>query len=232
MRRTSSLASRSTCPALRLASLPVAALLLLAVLLGCLRGPGTQPGTLTYEGPQTYTLKPGDWLPGTDIRYMRKTDSGAEFVIAGQRALKKTADSLNWSGSPAGGVKLDLRTRIIWIGDEEVRVLGTVKVAVSDVAPQPGEANTKAPLSYETPVAYGLKVGAKVPGTLVTYEGKGPEGARFSGVEGYPYRQIGDSLVWEGRLRANVALRVVLRVVQFSEESTRLAGVAHLWISP
>lgn len=226
------LASRSTSLALRLASLPVVALLFLAVLLGCLRGPGAQPGTLTYEGPQTYTLKPGDWLPGTDIRYMRKTDSGAEFVIAGQRALKKAADSLNWSGSPAGGVKLDLRTRIIWIGDEEVRVLGTVKVVVSDVAPQPGEANTKAPLSYETPVAYGLKVGAKVPGTLVTYEGKGSDGARFSGVEGYPHRQIGDSLVWEGRLRANVALRVVLRVVQFSEESARLAGVAHLWISP
>mgnify|MGYP005837285135 CR=1 FL=1 len=207
--------------------------LLLLTLLGCFWRKATpQTTTLTYQGPQTYTLRPGDWLPGTDVRYVGRSADGAEFLIGGQKALKQKADSLNWSGSPAAGVWLDLRLRIIWFTDEALYTAGTVKVAVSDPAPAAGEISTRAPLSYQVPATYGLPVGQTAPGTTLAYEGRSAEGGKFTGVEGYPFRQPGDSLRWEGWLRPNVALRLDLRVAQYDDRAARLAGLAHLWISP
>lgn len=209
-------------------------LLLQFVWVGCLGRKATPPSTLVYEGPATYTLKPGDYIPGTTIRYLNRTDAGAEFLIADQKALKQRADSLNWSGSPAAGVDLVLNLRILHFNDKELYAAGTARVTINDVAstPQAGDIDTQSPLAYDAPVAYTLqKGGDSAPGTLLRYEGKTAEGAQFSGVAGYPYRQPGDSLRWEGRVRPNVSLRLDLRVVHFDDEAARLVGIAHLWIS-
>ena len=217
---------RLTLPALALS-------LLLPALMGCLRNPTvTQTSTLTYEGPQTYTLKPGDLLPGTDIRYLRQSSEGAEFAIGDQRAVKQKADSLNWSGSPTEGVKLDLRLRIVWFTQDALYAAGTARVAVSDIRPQAAEVPTEAPMTYQMPVTYALQRGSAVPGTTLTYEGQAAEGARFAGIEGYPYRQPGDSVSWQGQLRPNVAVREDLRLLHYDERSARLVGVVHLWVTP
>ena len=214
--------------------LPLLTLSLLLLLLpGCTLGPGApQPGTLNYEGPQTYTLKPGELLPGTDVRYVGQADGAARFLIGGQQADKQELDSLFWSGSPMPGVNLDLRLRVLWFTHSEVHVAGTVRVNLSGVEPRPGAVPDQAPLRYQVPVAYGLAAGATAPGAGLTYEGKAPEGARFGGVEGYAFRQVGDSLRWEGYLRDRVAVRHVVRLVQFDEKTARLAGTVQLWITP
>lgn len=217
---------------LRFAVLALVAGLLLLGLVACLRAPATElPSTLTYEGPQAYTLKPGDLLPGTNIRYVRRTNDGAEFLIGDQPAIKQKADSLNGSGPLGDGVQLDLRLRIIWFTDQALYTAGTAKLTVRDTAPQAG-GFTEAPLSYQMPVAYTLRKQGTVPGTGLSYEGKTQEGAQFAGIEGYPYRQLGDSLRWQGRLRPNVALRLDLRVLEYDDNVARVGGIAHLYITP
>lgn len=223
---------RSTRPSLRTSGLILALSLLLAGLAGCLPRPSaTPPGTLSYEGPQAYTLKPGDLLPATDIRYVGRTSEGAEFSIGGQRAIKQKADSLFWSGAAAAGVKLDLRLRVVWFTDQALYTAGTAKVTISDLAPQPGTP-AQGPLAYDLPVVYALPLHAAAPGTTLSYEGKATEGAQFGGVEGVPYRQMGDSVRWEGQVRSNVSLRLDVRVLQYDEGSARVGGTAHLWVRP
>jgi hypothetical protein len=146
--------------------------------------------------------------------------------------MKQKADSLNWSGSPADGVKLDLRLRIAWFTKDALYTAGTLRLAVAKVDPQAAAYPAGAPLSYQAPVTYAVQRGGTVPGTTLSYEGKESDGARFGGVEGYAYRQTGDSLLWDGRLRPNVALRDELRLVQFDEQSARFVGVAHIAVQP
>jgi hypothetical protein len=215
-----------------MALIAVTALFLLS-LAGCaLRSESLEPGALSFQGPQAYTLEPGEYLPGTDVRYMGKSDDGAEFTIAGQRAVKQKADSLNWSGSPAEGVRLELRLRVVWYTESALYAAGTARLVVRDVSAQAGQIPGSGALSYQMPVAYTLPLNEAVAGTGLRYEGKSAEGARFAGVEGYPYRQTGDSVRWEGYLRPNVAVRQDLRLLQYDEQSARVGGIAHLWVTP
>ena len=207
--------------------------LLLTGMAACSQGTAApQSTTLTYEGPQTYTLKPGDWVPGTDIRYIQQTAEGARFLIADQPSVKQKADSLDWTGSPAAGVRLEQHLRIVWFTQQALYAAGTFKVEISDVAPHPGAAFAEAPLSFQAPVTYRLAVGGRAPGTGLSYEGKTADGAKFGGIEGYPYRKAADSLSWEGQLRPNVALRLDLRVLEYDEQAAQVGGIAHLWIKP
>lgn len=220
-------------PLILYSALPLLALgLFLLGLAGCRSGSATAPGTIVYEGPQAYTLKPGDSLPGTDIRFAGQTGDGAEFRIGGQRAVKQKADSLSWSGQLADGVDLDLRLRIAWFTQDALYAAGTVKLTVTGVAPQPGAISDNTSLAYQAPVTYSVRKGDMVPGTTLSYEGQGEDGAQFGGIDGYAYRQAGDSLRWEGQLRPGVALRNDLRLVQYDAESARLVGIAHLWVTP
>ncbi|MDI7278222.1 MAG: hypothetical protein QME94_19770 [Anaerolineae bacterium] len=221
---------------LRMALWPIPALMLTAALLlsavaGCGSG-RVEPGALAFEGPQAYTLKPGDNLPGTDVRFVGRSGDGAEFLIGEQRTVKQKADSLNWSGSPAEGVRLELRLRIVWYTESSLYAAGTARLVVSDVAAQAGQVPGAGALSYQMPAAFTLPLKSTVTGTGLSYEGKSAEGAMFAGIEGYPYRQTGDSLRWEGYLRPNVAVRQDLRLLQYDDRSARLGGVAHLWVTP
>lgn len=201
------------------------------LLTGCLVKPGAQPSQLTYSFPTTLAIKMGNSLPGTDIRYERMSDQGAYVTIKGQQALKRQGDSLDWNGSLGSGVTADLKLRIVLYNENELRLVGTAKIVVDGIAPKQGSIPTSSTIEFSGPIAYGLAKGAYLPGTTLTYVGSAADGAQMGGVEGYPYRKVGDSIFWEGSLRNGVYLRLDARVVQFDNEGLRVTGLATIWIS-
>lgn len=207
--------------------------LLLGVCGACLRRPGQESTEITYNLPTAMTVALGDSLPGTDICYQGMTEEGVRVTIGGQEALKRKGDSLDWKGELAPDIQADLDLRVVWFTEQEMHVAGTVKVEIEGIEPQATPIDTDAyPIEYTGPVAYGLAKDAKVPGSLITYEEHTEEGAKLGGTGGYPYRQTGDSVFWEGKLRDDVLIKLDLRVVQYDERGLRLAGLVHVWIKP
>ena len=82
------------------------------------------------------------------------------------------------------------------------------------------------------PVTYHVRKGHYIPGTLVKYVGRTEEGIELEGVEGYPYRKFGDSILWEGKLRERVFLKLNVRVLLITEDSITVAGTATLLLTP
>ena len=197
---------------------------------GCLRKPGEHPSKLTYKLPTTITVAAGNELPGTDIRFEGLTENAASLLIRGQTALKRKGDSVDWSGTPIDGVFGDLKLRVVWYTEEKLHLLGTAKVVIEDVDPQPASIPTTSSISYGGAAAYGVSKGAVIPGSTIVYEGRTEDGARLGGIEGYPYRKEGDSIVWEGTLRSGVYARLSVRVVQFDDKGMRVLGLVTLWI--
>jgi hypothetical protein len=208
------------------------AILILGLLTLAMRGCWPS-GALVYNAPVTYSIAPGEEVPGTDIRYVGKTDKGAELIIEGQKAYKKTADSVDWKGRLTRDVTLDLITRVIRFTEETLQVAGTAKITVNNPAPQAASVPSEATLEYHAiPVASYVGVGRRLAGTLIEYVGPTDKGAELRGVEGYPYRKVLDSIVWEGRLKDNVFLKVDVRVVRYDEKGLVVTGLSSLWIEP
>jgi len=205
-------------------------IMVLLITAGCLRKPGKQPSTLTYRLPTTLTVAAGASLPGTDIKYDHMDDEGAHLLIGGQQALKRKGDSLDWAGEPVSGVSVDLKLRIVWYTETELRLAGTVKIKVEDAKPEMKAVTTSSPIKYGGAVVYGLAKDAAIPGTTVTFKGAADEGAELGGISGYPYRKVGDSILWEGKLRDNVYIRLAVRVLQFDEKGLRVGGLVTLWL--
>jgi hypothetical protein len=196
----------------------------------CLLRTGKNPSTLTYKLPTTITVPVGALLPGTNISYQGMSGDSARVLIGGEEALKRKGDSLNWQGAPINGVTVELKLRIVWYTEMELRLLGTAKVIVEGIDPQMGAAVTTSEIEYTGAVAYGMAVGAVIPGSTLTYEGKFEEGAKLGGLTGYAYREEGDSIQWEGSLRPGVQARLSLRVAQFDARGLRVIGTVTLWI--
>ncbi|MCD6520600.1 MAG: hypothetical protein J7M05_11830 [Anaerolineae bacterium] len=197
---------------------------------GCMLKPGREPSTLTYKLPTKITVAAGEALPGTDIRYEYMDEKGAHILINGQEAIKRKGDSLDWRGSPVPGVSVDLSLRVVWYTEEELYLVGTAKVVIQEVNPRAGGVRTSSPIKYSGPVVYNLAKGAKIPGSTVSFEGQTEEGAKLGGIEGYPYRKVGDSIFWEGQLRDDVYIRLDVRVIQFDERGLRVGGLVTLWL--
>ncbi len=200
---------------------------------GCLTRIGATPERLCFNLPTALTLERGATLSGTDIQYESSSEDGVYLIIGGQRALKRTGDSVEWSGAPIAGTEVELDLRVIRHTEEQVNLAGKAGVVIRDVAPQPGLMDTSSQMSFSGPVAYGIAAGSYIPGTTLTYVGETEQGAELGGLfNEYPYRQVGDSIVWEGRLRDGVYLRMELRTVQFDDDGLRVAGLATLWLGP
>ncbi|MBM3187962.1 MAG: hypothetical protein FJZ90_04475 [Chloroflexi bacterium] len=214
----------------RLAVLAIAVLGVALLALGCTLRPGKSPERLTYHLPTTLTIAVGEAMPGTEIRYQRMSDRGAHVLIRGQEALKRKGDSLDWRGQPLPGVDVDLRLRVLWFDEQELRVAGTAKVVIQGAQPRLAVIATSSPLHYTGPVVYSLAPGATIPGSAIAFDGRTDEGAKLGGIEGYPYRQIGDSIFWEGTLREGVYVRLELRVLQYDDKGLRVGGLAKLWL--
>lgn len=200
-------------------------------LVGCMSGPGNA-SRLTYQLATALSVPVGEELPPTGIRYDRMEDRGAYLIINGQQALKKKGDSLSWSGTPRDGVSLTLKQRVLWYTEDELHLVGTAEVEVDDVLPTAGPIDTTSLVKYSGPVAYGVKKGRTIPGSSLTYLGEADDGAELGGLSEYPYRMVGDSIVWEGTLRPGVYSRLDLRVAQFDDRTLRVGGVVTLWIGP
>ncbi len=203
-------------------------LLLVVVLAGC-RGAGS--GSLTYNGPTEQAMAPGEMIAGTNIRYVSYSEAGAEMLISDQRAVKKVGDSLDWKGTPVPGVQVEMAQRILALNAERLQTVGTVKVTVADVRPELATFPDKPAFDYKVAVTHTVRKGETVPGTLFSYKGKAEDGAEFSGVSGYPYRKLGDSLTWTGRLRGNAYLDMTLRVVAYTDEFVTLGGLATIGLT-
>src|SRR5512136_1587466 len=93
-------------------------------------------GAVEYSTAFERAIPAGQSLPGTDIKYIGKTEQGAQMSIGGQAALKRTLDSLTWHGEPVPGVSVDYDLRIISFDDKLLQTGGTAKVVVSNVKAQ------------------------------------------------------------------------------------------------
>ena len=207
--------------------------LLLSFLPACQRQPEGGPLELIYTAPFETGIERGSDLPGTGIRYLGLSDKGAEILIDDQTAFKQKGDSLGWKGNPVGNVDLNLSLRVLWVTEETLYVGGAAKVIVRDPMPEAASIPTEPPVKYSSaPVTYQVKKGDYIPGALVKYVGKHEEGIELSGVEGYPYRKLGDSIVWEGKLREKVFLQLNVRVLFTAEDFIRVAGTATLLLAP
>lgn len=216
----------------RTLSLVLAAAIVLGGVLGCTLKPGEHPTKLTYKLPTVLTVPLGETLPGTDIRYEEHDDNGVYLLLGGRRALKRKGDSVTWEGEPVPGAKVKLDLRVVWFNEQSIHLAGTAHVAVTDVNPRPDPPITTSPVKYSGAVAYSLAKGAYIPGTILTYAGQHEEGAELGGLpeNEYPYRHTGDSVVWEGRLREDVHIKLELRVIQYNERTLRIGGLVTLWL--
>jgi len=203
--------------------------------LSLLLAPGCKPakeGELVYTAPYEMGVAVGEYLPGTGIRYMGLTDMGARLTIDGQEALKQKGDSLNWSGKPVDFAKLDFSGRVVWYTETTCHILGTATLTIANAVPQVVPNVPEAPLRYRAVVTYRVAKGEKMPGTLITYKGSTESGAEIGGVEGYPYRKAGDSIVWQGKLRDGVYVVVNVRTVFYTDSTLQVAGTAEVILVP
>lgn len=188
------------------------------------------------------TLQPGERVPGTQLWYVGRSGDAYEVRIDGYPAIKRAGDSFIWNGILAPGVYTNHNLRLTTSVLGNMPVAGSVELVV--LSPQPVElpagVTVNPTLRYDNIVInYQVPVGRPVPGTTLLYEGVTQHGegtqisrlARFSGIAGYPYLAVGDSLVWNGRLRDNVIVRYSLRAVTIDDEIVRLAGTASLLIT-
>lgn len=201
-----------------------ALMLLAALLAGCASG----GGTLAYSGPTEQTVPMNGSIPGANVRYIGYSDAGAVVLINDQQALKKVGDSLDWKGTPVSGVDVSMAQRIVAANADRLQTLGTVSVRVADAQPEVATYPDSPTYEYKAAVTYTVRRGDRIPGTLITYKGKTENGAEFEGVSGYPYRKLGDSVAWAGRLRSNAYVDMTLRVTVYTDEFVTLVGLADI----
>lgn len=206
----------------------VATVAVIALLAGC---GGASSDSLTYNGPTEQTVASGETVPGSNIRYVGYSDAGAEVLINDLPAVKLVGDSLDWKGEPVPGVQVEMAQRILAANAQRLQTVGTVKVTVADVRPELAPYPDKPAFDYKVAVTYTVRKGETVPGTLLSYKGKAEDGAEFAGVSGYPYRKMGDSLTWAGRLRGNTYLDMTLRVGAYTDEFVTLGGLATIGLT-
>jgi hypothetical protein len=199
--------------------------------------------TISYLSPAyAISLNPGESVPGTQLTYLGSTDGGYEVSINGQNAVKRTGDSFYWSGVIAPGVFANYNLRLTTGFFGGMPVAGPVEIIVLFPQPEPlpiqGDPESDLHLGNLV-IDYRVPVDKTIPGTTLTYLGLESQGlgsqsstlARIGGLSGYPNLAQGDSLVWTGILRENVAVRLNLRAITLDEESIRFVGTGELWIT-
>jgi hypothetical protein len=191
-------------------------------------------GALGYSTAFERSIPAGQTLPGTDIEYVGKTDQGAEMSIGGQTALKQALDSLTWQGAVTPDVTVDYSLRVLTFDSQSLRAGGTAQVTISNTHPVAVSATAlpQDALTFNGLVTYDVPKGQTIPGTTIIYDGKTPDGAQLGGIEGYPYRNEADSIVWTGQLADKVFSDLDLRVLYFNDSSLRVTGTVKLYITP
>ena len=196
----------------------------------------TPPGGIAFQGPIEMGLTPGETIPGTYMTLVSTTESadGAEFEIGGLHSTRRLGDSLDYDGEWLGmqDISYHLRLRIYRIGDGEVRAAGVHRLIIENIEPQIEPVDATTP-TLRFPHAVTAAAGEQFPGMTLGYAGQDERGAILSGLaEGeYPYRKLGDSVEWEGRLRPDVAVEYQLRMLYYQDASATIGGVALVSLS-
>jgi hypothetical protein len=99
---------------------------------------------------------------------------------------------------------------------------------VADVLPQEAvveENPTRTSLSF--PHTTSSDLGQLFPGTTLGYSGQEERGANLTGLPPgeYPYRKIGDSVEWAGRLTSDLSVEYHLRMLYYQETNATIGGV-------
>lgn len=193
----------------------------------------SEPGTLSFRGPTDKKIEVGERIPGTDIELMAINDGVAEFYFSGLRSERTRGDSLDFAGPwpDTSDVTYNLRLRIYNISSSNVRAAGVQQLIVSKIQPTDAPPQ-KARIELKFPHAASASVGEIIDGTTFGYVGQHERGAEISGLpEGdYPYRKTGDSITWNGLLRADIPIEYRLRVLLAREESINVGGTVAVYL--
>jgi hypothetical protein len=182
-------------------------------------------------------LSPGESVNGTQLTYLGRDGDVYNVTIDGLAATKRVGDSFNWRGVLAPGVIGNYSLRVsptllgnnlLTAGQIRLFILNPIPVNLADDF----QVNQSVHRFSGIGVDYKISPGGQIPGTNLTFIGFNDQGAELGGTDGYPYRTVGDSLFWTGRLRGNVVAKQSLRVISASDEELHLVGTAELWITP
>jgi hypothetical protein len=204
--------------------------LVLIFLVACT--PDEWSNRLPYAGPVEKGIEKGQLLPGTPIQYVGKSADSAQVLIEDKQATKKIGDSMDWRAEVLPAVDVDQTYRVALITEDVLHVAGTARIIVRDPKPQPEPANTAASMHFKLPVGYHVDQETSIPGTTITYVGKTDQGAELGNLEGYAYRKVGDSILWQGKLREGVWIGLDLRTMLITDTTLDVVGTADLWIEP
>jgi len=183
------------------------------------------------------TLDPGDSVPETQLHYVGRDGPAYLVTLDGLEASKRVGDSLNWRGIIAPVVASEYKLRVLpTFSNTDLSALGSLEFNIMNPKPvwlENPAADASATLHFDNAeIDFSVGQGGTVPGTPFVFVGKTEDGAQFSGVDGYPYRDLGDSLNWSGRLRGNVTVQYDMRVASIKDDEVRLLGKGELWITP
>lgn len=212
--------------------------LALIALTACQGVPGipsapTPARQITYDGPLTLSIKAGETFPGTNIAYVGKAPDGRAILkIDGLQALKSTADSVEWRGALVIFSLIDMQLRVLTYDDKGITLAGTVHVIVQDPQPAGADLAQNPMAKFTFPVTFTVNRNENIPGTVVSYTGAQSQGAEFSNLDQFPYRQRFDSVVWQGRLRDRIGVKMDLRVLNFDDNSAVLGGTTTIVFEP
>ncbi|MCD6291253.1 MAG: hypothetical protein J7M34_12175 [Anaerolineae bacterium] len=209
----------------------IAGLLAALLLAGCPSKPPSPGTTLVYSGPTEVQLAPGETLAPTGITFLGVQDGHGQFIIDDLKSTRQIGDSIDWDGNPIENVHMSLRFRILWFRNGNARLAGLVRITVDHTNPSVEAPQGKDWAVYQVPVSYHVRVGEPIPGTTLSYAGATDQGAKLGGTNEYPYRKTADSILWRGRLCPDVGLALNLRVVHFSAQSLRVAGIATITLT-
>jgi hypothetical protein len=187
---------------------------------------------LPYAGPVEMSIPMGETIPGTGIQFLDTTPDGARVSIDGKETLRKIGDSLDWRDEILDGVSVDQTYRVAFIAEDSLQLVGTVRLIIPNPQPQAEEPNRSAKMHFKLPVGYHVEKDTPIPATDITYLGQTEQGARLGNVEGYEYRKIGDSIVWEGKLREGIWIELNLRTALITDDTLDVAGTVDLWLQP
>lgn len=198
-----------------------------------LPGVSNEPGVLTLQGPTERNIAIGERIPGTDIELASVSEQGATFLIAGLNAQRTRGDSLDFSGPWPGinGVDYTLRLRIYRIGNGNVRAAGVHRMIIRDIQPTPGAA-PQGENFVRLPYSVSADNDRRFKGMLLGYLGSTDRGAEITGLaaDEYPFRKIGDSILWEGTLRSDIPVRYNARLLFYGEQNARIGGTVSLYL--
>jgi hypothetical protein len=121
--------------------------------------------------------------------------------------------------------------RIYSYDERALHAIGTVHVEIREAQPRMGPLPEKAAVRFTAPVTYRVPRDGVIPGTSIVYRGKEDGRARLEGLPGYPYRNIGDSILWTGQVHPMAHLNATLRVLLIEDSWLTVGGTVEVWLS-